>query len=117
VPARYDKPEETSGILSSPDTYIFATDRPAPAVSDVTKTGESDTAAPAQAEEPGTVTEPDTAAPAQAEEPGSVTEPDTAAPAQADEEPGSVTEPDIAAPAQGDRTGQPPIRTGEATRR
>jgi hypothetical protein len=99
VPARYDKPEETSGILSSPDTYIFATERPAPAVSGVTKTGEPGTAAPAQAEEPGSVTEPDTAAPAQAEEPGAATEPDTAA------------------PAQGDRTGQPPIRTGEATRR
>jgi hypothetical protein len=99
VPARYDKPEETSGILSSPDTYIFAIDRPAPAVSDVTKTEESDTAEPVQAEEPGSVTEPDTAAPAQAEEPDAATEPETAA------------------PAQGDRTGQPPIRTGEATRR
>jgi tetratricopeptide (TPR) repeat protein len=116
VPARYDKPEESSGIISSPDTYIFATERAAPAGSDVTKTGESDTAAPAQAEEPGSVTEPGTAAPAQAEEPGSVTEPDTAAPAQA-EEPGSVTEPETAEPAQGDRTGQPPTRTGEATRR
>jgi hypothetical protein len=133
VPARYDKPEETSGIISSLETYIFAIVRPAPADFDVAKTGESDTAAPAQAEEPGSVTEPDTAEPAQAEEPGSVTEPDTAEPAQA-EEPGSVTEPDTAAPAQaeepgaatesetaepaqGDRTGQPPIRTGEATRR
>jgi len=28
-----------------------------------------------------------------------------------------VTESDTAAPAQGDRTGQPPIKTGEATRR
>jgi tetratricopeptide (TPR) repeat protein len=82
VPARYDKPEEASGIISSPDTYIFATDRPAPAGSDVTKTGESDAAAPVQAEEPG-----------------------------------SVTEPETAEPAQGDRTGQPPIKTGEATRR
>jgi cellulose synthase operon protein C len=99
VPARYDKPEETSGILSSLETYIFATDRPAPADSDVAKTEESDTVTPAQAEEPGSVTESDTAAPAQAEEPG------------------SVTESEIAEPAQGDRTGQPPIRTGEATRR
>ena len=82
VPARYDKPEETNGIISSLETYIFATDRPAPADSDVAKTEESDTAAPAQAEEPG-----------------------------------SVTEPATAEPAQGDRTGQPPIRTGEATRR
>jgi hypothetical protein len=82
VPARYDKPEETSGILSSLETYIYATDRPAPADSDVVKTEKPDTAAPAQAEEPGTVTESETAE-----------------------------------PAQGDRTGQPPIRTGEAARR
>jgi hypothetical protein len=82
VPARYDKPEETSGIISSLETYTFATDRPAPADSDVAKTGESDTAAPAQAEEPG-----------------------------------SVTKSETAEPAQGDRTVQPPIRTGEATRR
>jgi len=116
VPARYDKPEETSGVIGSLETYIFATDRPALADSDVAKTGESDTVAPAQAEEPGSATESDTAAPAQAEEPGSVTESDTAAPAQA-EEPGSVTESDTAEIAQGDRTGQPPIRTGEATRR
>jgi TolA-binding protein len=99
VPARYDKPEETSGIISSLETYIFATYRPALVDFYVAKTEESDTAAPAQGEESGSVTEPDTKAPAQAEEPGSVTESDTAA------------------PAQGDRTGQPPIRTGEATRR
>jgi hypothetical protein len=116
VPARYDKPEETSGIISSLETYIFATVRPALVDFYVAKTEESDTAASAQAEEPGSVTEPDIAAPAQAEEPGSVTEPDIAAPAQA-EEPGDATESETAAPAQGDRTGQPPIRTGEATRR
>lgn len=82
VPARYAKQEEASSIISSTDTYVFAIDRPAPAVSDVAKTEVSDTAAPAQAEEPG-----------------------------------SVTETDSAAPAKGDRTGQPPTRTGEATRR
>jgi len=82
VPARYDKPEETSGIISSLESYTFAIDRPAPADSDVAKTGKPGTAAPAQAEEPG-----------------------------------SVTEPDTAAPAQGDRTGPPPIKTSEATRR
>jgi hypothetical protein len=82
VPARYDKPEENSGIVSSLETYIFATDRPAPAVSVVAKTGEPGTAAPVLAKEPG-----------------------------------SVTESGTAVPAQGDRTGQPPIKTGEATRR
>jgi hypothetical protein len=99
VPARYDKPEETSGIISSLESYTFAIDRPAPAVPDVAKTGVSATAAPAQAEEPGSVAKSAAAAPAQAEEPGSVTESDTVA------------------TAQGDRTEQPPIRTGEATRR
>jgi hypothetical protein len=33
VPARYDKPEETSGIISSLETYIFAIDKPAPPAS------------------------------------------------------------------------------------
>jgi hypothetical protein len=99
VPARYDKPEETSGIISSLESYTFAIDKPAPADSDVAKTEVSATAAPAQAEEPGSVAKSATSAPAQAEEPGSVTESDTAAPAQAD------------------RTEQPTTRTGEATRR
>jgi hypothetical protein len=70
VPARYDKPEETSGIISSLESYTFAIDRPAPAVPDVAKTGEPDIAAPAQAEEPGPVTVPDTAAPAQVDRTG-----------------------------------------------
>ena len=48
VPARYARPEEASGIISSADTYIFAIDRPAPADSDVAKIEESHTAAPAQ---------------------------------------------------------------------
>jgi hypothetical protein len=99
VPARYDKPEENSGIISSLETYIFATDKPVPADSGVAKTKESDTVAPAQGEEPGSVTESDTAAPAKAEGPGSVTEPETAEPARVD------------------RTGPPPIKTGKATRR
>jgi hypothetical protein len=82
VPARYDRPEEASGIISSAVTYVFVIDRPAPADSDMAKTEESDTAASAQAEEPG-----------------------------------SVTESETAEPAQGDRAGQPPIGTGQATRR
>lgn len=65
VPARYARTEEASGIISSADTYIFAIDRPAPAHSDVAKTEASDSAADAQAEVPGSVTEPDTAEPAQ----------------------------------------------------
>ena len=30
VPARYDRPEETGGLVSSPDSYVFAIARPAP---------------------------------------------------------------------------------------
>ena len=116
VPARYDKPEEASGIISSLETYIFATYRPAPADSDVAKIKESDTAAPAPTVEPGSVTEKDTAAPTPTVEPGPVTEKDSAAPAQS-EGPGAATESETAEPAQDDRTGQPLIRTGEATRR
>jgi hypothetical protein len=32
VPARYDKPEEESAVISSPDTYVFAIERPEPPV-------------------------------------------------------------------------------------
>ena len=57
VPARYDKPEDASGIISSADTYVFAIDRPIPAYSHVAKSVGSVNAPPAQAQEPGSVTE------------------------------------------------------------
>ena len=53
VPARYDRPEETSGVISSLESYIFATVRPAPAVTDVEKTEKSAAAAPAQGDRTG----------------------------------------------------------------
>ena len=53
VPARYDRPEETSGVISSLESYIFATVRPAPAVTDVAKTEKSASAAPAQGDRTG----------------------------------------------------------------
>ena len=87
VPARYDKPEETSGIVSSLETFTVATDRPAPADSDESETDESETG------------ESDTAAPAEAKEPKSVTKLETAE------------------PPRGVLAVQPPISTGEATRR
>src|SRR5574341_511978 len=99
VPARYDKPEETSGIISSLETYVFEIDRPAPAKSDVAKTEESESGKPLQGEELGSVTESETAEPAQGEEPGSVTESETAE------------------PVQGDHAGLLPIRTDQATGR
>jgi hypothetical protein len=63
VPARYDKPEETSGVISSPETYIFEIEKPEPVESEVAKPDESE---PVQVEEPGSVTEPETVRPAQA---------------------------------------------------
>jgi len=99
VPARYDKPEETSGIISSLETYVFEIDRPAPAESEVTKTDEPESGNPLQVEGPGSVTEPEPAEPVQAEEPGSVTESKTAE------------------PVQGDHAGLLPIRTDQATGR
>jgi tetratricopeptide (TPR) repeat protein len=77
IPARYDKPEETSAIISSLETYIFEIDRPAPPAPP-----ESEPTGPVRVEKPGSVTEPEPAEPAQAEKPGSVTESETAGPAQ-----------------------------------
>jgi hypothetical protein len=74
VPARYDKPEEASGIMSSLDTYVFAIVRPAPAGSAVATTSEPETAGPAgptgpdQAVEPDLAAEPETAEPAPGEQ-------------------------------------------------
>ena len=71
VPARYDKPEETSGIISSLETYIFEIDRPAPP----TPT-ESERAEPAQDEEAGSVAESEPGGSTQVEEPVQVEEPE-----------------------------------------
>ena len=94
VPARYDKPEETSEIISSLETFVFEIDRPAPLAAP-----ESEPAGPVQAGKPGAVTEPEPVEPAQAEKPGSVMESETEK------------------PAQGDTAGMSPIRTEQAIRR
>ena len=125
VPARYDKPEEPSGIVSSLETYIYEIDRPALA--------ESKLANPGEVDEPGSVTETEPAAPDQAEESRSVTEDEPAAPEQVDEpesvtkvepeeaeqvkELGSVTTSEIQKPAQINRPGLLPTGTDPATRR
>jgi LysM repeat protein len=83
VPARYDKPEETSGIVSSLETYIFEIERPAPPA--------SESAEPLQVEETGSVTEFEPKAPVQVEESVSVTESEPEEPEQV-KEPVSVTE-------------------------
>jgi hypothetical protein len=93
VPARYDKPEETSGIISSLETFIFEIDPTPP------ESRESEPAVPVQSEKPGAVTGPELAKPAQAEKPGAVTESETGK------------------PAQGDSTGLSSIRTDQAIRR
>jgi tetratricopeptide (TPR) repeat protein len=84
VPARYDKPEETSGIISSLETYIFEIESPAPPVP-----AESKPEAPAKVEEPGSITDAETVEFTQVEESGSVGESETGEPEQV-EEPGSV---------------------------
>ena len=73
VPARYDKPEESSDIVSSLETFIFVIDRPAPpapAESEIATDAESEAAEPAQVEEPGSATEVEPSEPAQVEETG-----------------------------------------------
>ncbi|MGB5992024.1 MAG: LysM peptidoglycan-binding domain-containing protein, partial [Desulfobacterales bacterium] len=80
VPARYDKPEETSGIVSSLETYTFEIDRPSPLVPP-----ESESAEPAQVEESGFVTEVEPEESEQVEEPVSVTESEPEEPEQVKE--------------------------------
>jgi tetratricopeptide (TPR) repeat protein len=116
VPARYDKQEESSGIISSLDTYVFAIDRPAPAESEVAETEKPAAAETDQSEEPAAVTEHETAEPAQAEESGAVTESETAEPAQV-EKPAAVAESGTAELARGDNTGLPQIQTDQKTGR
>jgi tetratricopeptide (TPR) repeat protein len=60
VPARYDKPEEASSIVSSLETYIYEIDRPA--------LPESKLAGPGHVEESGSATEAEPAAPEQVKE-------------------------------------------------
>ena len=56
VPARYDKPEETSGIMSSLGTWVFEFAGPSPA--DSQSAGPNGPAGPSQIAEPDPVAEP-----------------------------------------------------------
>jgi tetratricopeptide (TPR) repeat protein len=107
LPARYDKPEETTGVISSLETYIFEIDRPALPAPPV---------APAQVEKPGSVTKSEPAAPAQTEKPGPVTKVEPAEPAQV-EQPGSVAKDEPAAPAQVEKQveAEEPVQTDRPT--
>jgi LysM repeat protein len=60
VPARYDKPEETSDIVSSLDIYIYEIDMPVQSALTESETGD-----PVQIEEPGSVSASETVEPAQ----------------------------------------------------
>jgi len=113
VPARYDKPEETSGILSSLETYIFEISRPAsqgfesakPAQAEGPGLGtESESAEPAQVEESGSGTESEFEESVQAEESVSDTESESTEPAQI-EGSGSATESESAEPVQAEESG------------
>ena len=95
VPARYDKPEETSGIVSSLETYIFAIDRPAATAtpqSEVPEPAVSETAGPVQVEELESVTDSESPEPAQVREPAAVRKFEREEPVQTEKQ-GSVTEP------------------------
>jgi LysM repeat protein len=105
-PARYDKPEESSDIISSLDTYIFEIERPESSESEAAGIEEPETAgtAHAQAEEDGSVMESETAWPAQTEEGGPETEPETEETEQA-EKSVSVIEPEAIEPEQAEEAG------------
>ena len=79
LPARYDKPEETSGIVSSLDTYIYEIVRPEPSVPP-----EPQAEIPLQAEQTETATEIEAVVMEQIQAPNPVTEsnPETSAVAE-----------------------------------
>lgn len=114
VPARYDKPEEASGIMSSLQTYLFAIDKPIPVDSQVAITEKTEPAQTAQTEETGSVRETETVGSTRSEKSGSVTKVETVKPAQ-DEESDPVVEPGTDGPAFGEPMGSP-AGTDQATR-
>jgi tetratricopeptide (TPR) repeat protein len=57
VPARYDKPEENSGVISSLERYIFHIERPAPAESETVRTYRPEAVGASQTEEAPAVAE------------------------------------------------------------
>jgi len=83
VPARYDKPEEASSIISSLETFIFESYGTVPPA--------TESAEPAQAEESDSAAESESAEPQLAEESGATAESESAEPLQA-EESGSAAE-------------------------
>jgi cellulose synthase operon protein C len=95
VPVRYAKPEETSGIVSSLETYVFAIDRPAATATPppaAPTAAVSESAAPARVEGPESVKDSQSPEPAQERESAAATELEREEPVQTGKQ-GSVTEP------------------------
>ena len=129
VPARYDKPEEPSGIVSSLETYIFEIDRtestvsPEPEAAEIGKVEEAgsveefEPGKPAQEEKSkSSITESEPETSAQVEDAGSAGESKPGDPVQI-EEPVSVSASETAEPDQGGNTGLPMSKTDRSTRR
>ena len=120
IPVRYDKPEETSEIISSLNTYLYEIVRsepPAPPepesevpalAGQIRSTAENETARPVQDEEHKSVTEQNPEAPAQTEQAAPTLE--RAGPQQ-DENDESVIEKDNVMPAQAGKT-RPELEPG-----
>jgi len=113
VPARYDKPEEASSIISSLETFIFesygtvppATESAEPAQAEESDSAaESESAEPQLAEESGATAESESAEPLQAEESGSAMESESAEP-QLAEESGATAESESTEPVQAEESG------------
>jgi len=88
LPARYAKSEETSGIVSSLETYIFEIDRPvppAPPESEPGSVADTETMEPAQTEEAGSAPAVETEESAQVEGSGPVAQAEAAESATAGE--------------------------------
>ena len=112
VPARYDKPEETIGIISSLETFKYEIARPAPVAPAAHKI-----AAPSKAESAASVTKAEPAAPVNVQKTGPDTEVKPPASAQVKKaesatKPESMTPVEIKKPIQAEESGQTDNPTG-----
>ena len=112
VPARYDKPEETIGIISSLETFKYEIARPAPVAPAAHKI-----AAPSKAESAASVTKAEPAAPVNVQKAGPDTEVKPPASAQVKKaesatKPESMTPVEIKKPIQAEESGQTDNPTG-----
>ncbi len=99
VPARYDKPEEASGIIRSLETFKYEIAKPEPVAPATYKL-----AAPAKAEKPASVPKFESGPPSTVEKAASVTKVKPSAPAQV-ETPGPATQSGSSVPEQAGQSG------------